>query len=84
MKNLSSKALTTLTAGSSVTIMVRINGADTNLSVTISNADGTNVKKDTDTLAVSEGDLITIRYLETGGVAQVGGNKFFSTFLELE
>ncbi len=84
LKNLTVKPLSSLTSGSSVTITVRINGANTALAVTFTSADGINVKKDADEVAVNEGDLIAIRYQETGGVAQSGGNKFFSTFVELE
>lgn len=56
-------------SGSIVTVTVRVNGADTALSVTHTDADGTSAKGNTvDTVSVSQGDLISVKFTETGGV----------------
>jgi hypothetical protein len=55
--------------GAILTVTVRVNGVDTPLAVTHSSGDGTNPTSNTvDTVAVSPGDLVAVKFTESGGV----------------
>ena len=52
-----------------MTVTVRVNGVDTDLSVTHTDADGASAIGNTiDTVSVNQGDLISVRFSESGGV----------------
>lgn len=59
IKNLAAKSDAAVGGGATVTVAVRINGASTALLLTFANADGTNLKTDTDAVSFAQGDLIT-------------------------
>ena len=55
--------------GSIVTVTVRVNGVDTDLSVTHTDADGTSAIGNTiDTVSVNQGETISVKFTESGGV----------------
>lgn len=58
--NLRARATSAIGGGATTTVTARINGADTALSLTIDNADGTALQSDTDSVSVSAGDLLVI------------------------
>lgn len=60
LKNLRAAATTAVGGGATATVTVRVNGADTPISVSIANAQGTNIQTDSDVIAVSAGDLVVI------------------------
>lgn len=60
LTNLRGEALAAVGGGATCTMTVRVDGADTALSTTFANADGTTLKSDTDQVAVSAGSLVTI------------------------
>jgi hypothetical protein len=67
--NLFVRPSTTLLPGASVTIAVRVNGANSPLAVTYTSADGVTTKSDTTTqVAVAQGALVTIEFRETMNV----------------
>ena len=56
--------------GAVMTVTVRVNGLDTLLAVTHTSVDGTNtVSNMVNTVAVSQGDLVAVKFTESGGVA---------------
>lgn len=56
--------------GAILTVTVRVNGADTVLAVTHTSADGTNTVSNTaSTVTVNQGDLVAVKFAESGGVA---------------
>ena len=75
------------TAGATVEITVRINQADTALSLTHTQADGTAVLSDTTTtVAVNAGDRISMRFRETAGldpIVSAGTQANYNVTLEL-
>ncbi len=60
LTNLRARALANLGGGAEATITVRVNVADSALSVTIAVAETTVIQTDSDSVAVSAGDLVTI------------------------
>lgn len=58
--NLRARATAAIGGGATATVTVRVNAADTALSFTLDNADGTDLVSDTDSISVSAGDLVTI------------------------
>jgi hypothetical protein len=62
LTNLRAKALVNIGGGATVTVTVRVNGADTALSFTYDVADTTTLKSDGDSVAVAAGDLVTINF----------------------
>lgn len=60
LTNLRARALTNIGGGATVTVTVRVNGADTALSFTYDVTDTTTLKSDTDSVAVAAGDLVTV------------------------
>ena len=62
LTNLRARALSGIGGGATVTITVRVNGADTGLTFTYAAAQGTTVVEDTDSVSVSQGDLVTINF----------------------
>lgn len=55
--------------GAILTVTVRVNGADTLLSVTHTSVDGTNTVSNTaSTVSVNQGDLVAVKFTESGGV----------------
>lgn len=59
LRNLRANADVAVGGGATVTVSVRVNGANTALLLTFDNADGTTAKTDTDSVAVAAGDLVT-------------------------
>ena len=56
-------------SGAIVAVTVRVNGADTLLTVTHSSADGTNTVSNTlDTVTVNQGDFVAVKFTESGGI----------------
>jgi hypothetical protein len=56
-------------SGAILTVTVRVNGADTLLAVTHTSGDGTNTVSNTaNTVAVNQGDLVAVKFTESGGV----------------
>jgi predicted metal-dependent enzyme (double-stranded beta helix superfamily) len=63
----------TPTSGCSVTATIRVNGSDSPLNVIHSSNNGNSVTSNTSTeVSVSPGDLISVKILETNGVAPQG------------
>ena len=60
--NLRARALSGIGGGATVTVTVRVNGADTALSFTYAAAQGTTLVADTDSVVVAAGDLVTINF----------------------
>lgn len=58
--NLRARALANIGGGATATVVARVNGADTGLSFTLDVGDTTTLKTDSDSVAVSAGDLLTI------------------------
>jgi hypothetical protein len=55
--------------GASVTAVVRVNGVDSTLAVTHTSVSGTTATSNTvDTVTVNQGDLVVVKFTETGGV----------------
>lgn len=55
--------------GAIVAVTVRVNGADTLLTVTHASSDGTNTVSNTaNTVTVNQGDLVAVKFTESGGV----------------
>ena len=55
-------------------------GVDTDLSVTHTDTDGAGVKSNiTDTVDVSQGDLISVKFNESGGVV-MNSNLYYASF----
>jgi len=69
MENLFVVPSDTPASGSIVIVTLRINSTDTPLSLTYTNSDGTSVKSDISSkVNIKQGDLISIKFSETGGV----------------
>jgi hypothetical protein len=76
LKNLVIKQSNTLATGSVIEVTVLVNNTDTQLSLQLTSADGTNFKSDaSNTVPVNQGDLISLHIQEIGGVAP-GGDAF--------
>ncbi|MDJ0973942.1 MAG: hypothetical protein QNJ98_05745 [Planctomycetota bacterium] len=74
LEGFSCKATTALTAGSSVTVSVVVNGVTQGAtSLTFTSADGTTLKvSPAAPIVVSAGDLVAFRFTETGGTGSGG------------
>lgn len=56
-------------SGAIVAVTVRVNGADTLLTVTHASSDGTNkVSNTVNTVTVNQGDFVAVKFTESGGV----------------
>jgi hypothetical protein len=56
-------------SGAIVAVTVRVNGADTLLTVTHASSDGTNTVSNTaNTVTVNQGDFVAVKFTESGGV----------------
>lgn len=62
LTNLRARALSGIGGGATVTVTVRVNGADTGLTFTYAAAQGTTLVADNDSVDVSAGDLVTINF----------------------
>ncbi|KPM49086.1 hypothetical protein [Jiulongibacter sediminis] len=82
ISKLSASCSRTLDSGSEVTMEVMVNGSAV-LSLVIDNADGTSVVTNTGSVAITEGQKITLRSAETGGV-HPGANTWCSGFITID
>jgi hypothetical protein len=80
LRNLRANVDAAVGGGATVTVSVRVNGANSALLLTFDNADGTTAKTDTDSVAVTAGDLICFK-VSTDNVGAPAAN--FQAAVEL-